>query len=392
MQAFKKNVATALRMEGALDEILELVAAGSAAEGTFNSKSDVDVMLVWKCLHCFELSCIDTYKRQRKGIFTADRVNASPGYSLLLGYNSSFPNVTDNKIRNVNLQTCGEFQKPVSNKLFRKMLKRYMKKFLRKLFRDTFLEKPVQQLLKSGPAINIEDPLRELSRFMSIDVVFAIPYEDRTLLKSWVERKRPNGWPSQELISKISKMPGHLVPVGRKGSQLEEYEWRICYTFAERQLMRSPNEVQLMLYQSIKVQCKNNVKCVSSYIIKNLILWLAEALPQHFFQEKNYFALEYATMATLVWCVKNDTLPSYMIPERNLIADKLTENEKQTILKQLNEYLSECYYGPFFASLMKTESTILTNELLKFCQNLRESERVNFSEQYQRKTNETRLN
>ncbi|XP_045201535.2 uncharacterized protein LOC123555060 [Mercenaria mercenaria] len=271
------------------------------------------------------------------------------------------------------------------------MLKKYMKKFLRKLFRDTFLEKPVQQLLlKSGPAINIEDPLRELSRFLSIDVVFAIPYEDRTLLKSWVERKRPNGWPSQELISEISKLPGHLVPVGRKGSQLKKYEWRICYTFAERQLMRSLNEVQLMLYQSIKVQRKSNFECVSSYIIKNLILWLAEALPQYVFQEKYYFALEYAKLVVLLSRVKNDKLPSYMIPERNLIADKLTENEKQTILKQLCEYLPKYRYCPFFASSKKTGCTILTTEYRNICENLRESERVNFLKQYQ-KTTETRL-
>ncbi|XP_045202189.2 uncharacterized protein LOC123555661 [Mercenaria mercenaria] len=389
-EAFMKNVYFALRMDDELDEIFDLVLAGSAAEGTFNSKSDVDIMLVWKCLKCCEPSCTEIYNRKRKGVFIADRVNASPGYSLLLGYNSSFPGVTDNKIRKVNLQTCGEFQKAISNRYFKRMFIIYLKIFLRNICEDTFLEKPVQQLLESGPAINLEIYLRKLSRFLSFDRVFAIPYEDRTLLKSWVERKRRYGWPSQELISEISKMPCHLVPVGRKGSQLEEYEWRICYIFAERQLMRSLNEVQLMLYQSIKVQCKSNVKCVSSYIIKNLILWLAETLPQHCFQEKYYFALEYATMAALVWCVKNGKLPCYMIPERNLIADKLTGSEKQTILKQLREYLPNYRYCPFSASSKKIGCTILTTELLNICENLKESERVLFLKQYQN-TIKTRL-
>ena len=175
------------------------------------------------------------------------------------------------------------------------------------------------------------------------DAVFSIPCICKRINHAWVSRKRKFDWPSKELIAEISKLDGHVVPVGFKGSHTSGIEWRICYTLAEIKLVQSFNETQIKLHALLKIVGKRllQTKCsdITSYILKNIILWMTEKMPTEKFQTKNLFGLLKVALKFLKQTIQKRCLPNYMIPERNLYDGKLTENERINVLKVLDELI-----------------------------------------------------
>lgn len=71
--------------------------------------------------------------------------------------------------------------------------------------------------------------------------------------RSWIQQaypwvKRNRTWPSPEMINDIIKVGVMLVPIGCKGSQNEDIEWRVFFSIAEKQLIYSFSHTQFLCY------------------------------------------------------------------------------------------------------------------------------------------------
>ena len=163
-----------------------------------------------------------------------------------------------------------------------------------------------------------------------------------------MSRERKFDWPRKELIDEISTLDGHVVPVGFKGSITSSIEWRICYTLAEIKLVQSFNETQVKLHALLKIVGKSllHKKCpdFTSYILKNILLWMSEKIPPEKFQIENLFGLLRVALKFLKHTIQKRYLPNYMIPERNLYERKLPENERIDVLKVLDELICGGYF------------------------------------------------
>lgn len=177
--------------------------------------------------------------------------------------------------------------------------------------------------LREEPTQGPSNPFTCLYTGNHIDAVVAIVCDCPDILQSWLNRVRKHSWPSDEIIEEISKSEAYVVPVGFKGSPTQFLEWRICFTKAETKLIQSLNDCQVKLLILLKMIAKNSLKPVckeiTSYVMKNIVLWIAELHLPEVFTEKNLFTILKASLRFLRQCLIRRYLPSYMIPERNLL-------------------------------------------------------------------------
>lgn len=87
------------------------------------------------------------------------------------------------------------------------------------------------------------------NRVVSHDHVICFRCVCSNIIKRWVSRPRRKGWPSPETVQEKYQLPGHVVPVGLKGSPTMGEEWRIC---TQLHLMKGLNEVQLKVHTLLK--------------------------------------------------------------------------------------------------------------------------------------------
>ncbi|XP_053375927.1 uncharacterized protein LOC128547368 [Mercenaria mercenaria] len=319
---------------------------GSAAEGLLISGiSDFDCMVSDKSEICCDEDCIeDINHTDYSKVLIAHRRHASPGYTLVLDLNDYF--VNDVSIS----KTYGELRTEINELVAARKVqtialsgKDYIEQYV--FFKGIPTHGPANCLKLSE--MNVPLMTQMFSDLMTgEDCVTAISFICNDILRNWLNRKRIQGWPSEVLKRQISETQSHVVPVGRKGSKFEKFEWRICYTEAEIKLVHSLNKVQLMLYFKLKCFSKAVLKDVcsdiTSYIIKNVIFWLAESVPNKYFQCKYFIPLFRATLVCLRKCVKNRYLPNYMIPERNLFDGKLESKEQAALVEVMSYWIEKC--------------------------------------------------
>ncbi|KAH3865499.1 hypothetical protein DPMN_028538 [Dreissena polymorpha] len=176
------------------------------------------------------------------------------------------------------------------------------------------------------------------------DKVYALRYYCPNILSKWAAR--PRHWPPAEVVQHVVSLGAFLTPVGFKGSEYQHVEWRVCFNAGEIEIVNNLNQTQINMYVLLKM-VKNDVlnprkKEVSSYTLKNIVLWIAENNPQSLFRERSllYWFLE-GLNALRVALVTRE-LPYYMIPDRNLMAASGLEEELQrtwisTITEMINE-------------------------------------------------------
>ncbi|XP_053373550.1 uncharacterized protein LOC128546617 [Mercenaria mercenaria] len=138
---------------------------------------------------------------------------------------------------------------------------------------------------RTGPSTPISD------KYNSFDDVIGLPCCCPNVLEKWFARPRHNIWPPQEVMHALSLLDAHVVPVGFKGSPDQNVEWRICFSLAELHLMQILNECQIQTYILLKKIAKTCLqpisKDITSYVVKNTILWICEKTPTSFFQKKH---------------------------------------------------------------------------------------------------------
>ncbi|KAH3874645.1 hypothetical protein DPMN_037896 [Dreissena polymorpha] len=98
------------------------------------------------------------------------------------------------------------------------------------------------------------------------------------ILNKWASR--PRYWPPQNIVQKVVSLGAFVTPVGFKGSEFKHMEWRICFNTGETELINNLNETQVKLYVLLKMVgidvLKPRKKEVTSFTLKNIVLWMAE--------------------------------------------------------------------------------------------------------------------
>ncbi|XP_053378882.1 uncharacterized protein LOC123528021 [Mercenaria mercenaria] len=202
----------------------------------------------------------------------------------------------------------------------------------------------------SGPALALTVNRCMLNHVFSsdiyADIVPALPYYSSSILEQWKDRKRLYEWPTTDTIKEVSTTEGYVVPVGHKQSEEQNFEWRVCYTTGEQKLLGSLNEVQIKLYVLLKMinSCviKGQVDCLTSYMIKNIVMWVSETCRTGTFTPDNLSRVVLQSLAFLRNCLLySNFLPNYMISDRNLLFGKVEVQEKLKLGKIIAELLHE---------------------------------------------------
>ncbi|KAH3865675.1 hypothetical protein DPMN_028717 [Dreissena polymorpha] len=192
---------------------------------------------------------------------------------------------------------------------------------------------------RAGPSI----PTTELGN-LHRDKVHALHYYCPNILSTWAAR--PRHWPPTEVVKYVVSLGAFLTPVGLKGSEYQHVEWRVCFNAGEIELISNLNDTQTKLYVLLKM-IKNDVlhprkKEVSSYTLKNIVLWMAENNPQASFHKKSILQWLHEALDALRVALITLELPYYMIPERNLMATSgLDEEQQRTWISTITDMLNE---------------------------------------------------
>ncbi|KAH3689965.1 hypothetical protein DPMN_191119 [Dreissena polymorpha] len=206
-------------------------------------------------------------------------------------------------------------------------------------FSREYLHKDEVRHERAGPSIP-----NTVSGHLHSDKVHALPYYCPSILSKWAAR--PRHWPPPEAVKRVVSLEAVLTPVGFKGSEHQHVEWRVCFNAGEIELISNLNDTQTKLYVLLKM-IKNDVlhprkKEVTSYTLKNIVLWMAENNPQASFHKKSIFQWLHEALDALRVALITLELPYYMIPERNLMATSgLDEEQQRTWISTITDMLNE---------------------------------------------------
>ena len=321
----------------------EAIFAGSAGEGIAKLfSSDLDGIVVYKGLVCVDEGHTEDGLLVARNEFS----QTPPGYVRLQVDDSSysFP-ITENWL-------------PTSVADGKRYLDSEATKYLLKVDFDSADQFAMDSEI-NGPAVTslprynylfyrIPETLKNIDSIrFETDCVLGLQFYSSKILEKWLSRERYHEWPSKELQDKIGAMNGYVVPVGHKFSPNKNVEWRISYTTAEKKLVRNMNNVQVKLYVVFKFIRKERLKPVcpnfTSYMVKNLVFWVLELTPESEFTPHNLVEIIMSALRILKRFLTNNVLPCYMIPERNLLVERMNEGERKALLGVVECFIAEDY-------------------------------------------------
>ena len=172
-----------------------------------------------------------------------------------------------------------------------------------------------------GPAFqgNLED---ELGVF-DIDYVACLTMKDwPSVAKSFIHRERKSGWPTREIIAEVVSTGCGFVAVGHKKSEMSHSEWRVSFSAAEKTLIRKFPDVQVRAYLFFKSIFKTHLsepEGLSSYMMKNILLWTIELIPYENWRSDNIFGCVEAMVDMLAAYLSRRIIPNYFVVNRNMV-------------------------------------------------------------------------
>ncbi|KAH3812158.1 hypothetical protein DPMN_140582 [Dreissena polymorpha] len=179
---------------------------------------------------------------------------------------------------------------------------------------------------------------------LNIDKIYPLRYYCPSIMQKWAAR--PRQWPPTNVVQKVVSLGAYLTPVGFKGSEYQDVEWRVCFDTGEIELVCNLNATQVNLYVLLKMVTNDVLKPrrkeVTSFTIKNIVLWMAEKNSQTLFHETSLIKWLHEGLNALKAAIVTKELPYFMIPERNLMAESDLKYEQQcrwilTLTEMLNE-------------------------------------------------------
>ena len=328
---------------------IDVILTGSRREGIATwLDNDVDQMFVDTEVICTEYENVDLYNNDNYYVvFAIDTATAPAGYTFLKLVRI---NTNDAEIPIELKEALTEYKgfiflrndvtlKAVSPLLGAGRVQKQLEKE-----KGGWLEKTIKlNVEKTGPSVPYSLSILDIEKTLHFDDCLAFKCYAPSLLKTWCVRVRKYDWPSKRLVKQIEEMPGHVVPVGIKGHQDQLFQWRVCFTQAEIELVQTFNDTQIKVYVIMKHLSKHVFKNVcggiTSYVMKNVLFWISEEVPMvefeaHYFPERIHHALCY-----LKECISMRKLPSYMIANRNLLEDRVSIEERDNLLQKIEHLI-----------------------------------------------------
>lgn len=212
-------------------------------------------------------------------------------------------------------------------------------------------EEYVGMIQINGPALTIPvsaSDRRINGKPLPLDKVLALPCQEwPPTANSFKERFKTNNWPwlKGDLMKRIIEGGCHIVPVHHRavvGNKRRD-EWRISFATSERLIAREAlTNFQKQAYIAIKVLYHHKLKkleLLSSYHMKTVFFHVCERIHATHWRDNMGSCILYF-LDILIKCVRKGNIPSFFIPENNLI-DYLTEEELTTLEVELTEIRSK---------------------------------------------------
>lgn len=319
--------------------------------------SDIDVLVAWNSRRIRELD-LQTSDKQKVVLEIED---VHPGYCRL------FINDPESVLRGVDPSTAIWVEKRgfFNAKKVRDDIKTLMDQI--GFEQSTDISKFIVD--QKGPAVGLEDiTARTLKLFQSStslqhprqEMVAALPISWPKIANNWTFRQRTNNWLSDTLMKSIVDEGCHVVPVPHRHTKHPDIEWRLSFATSEVRLAKdvvTDDQRQCYVYLKLLRQVKmKGLDLLSSYHMKTAFLYSCERLPTECWHENQGGCILYV-LDTLIAFVKDRWLPSYFIPENNLL-DHLTEDE----FNHLDMLLASIRTDPISPVLEFTDTNIIANQ------------------------------
>ncbi|KAH3828778.1 hypothetical protein DPMN_130761 [Dreissena polymorpha] len=150
--------------------------------------------------------------------------------------------------------------------------------FLDEISEDPYTNSSVVNHERAGPSLPTP-----IGGELHTDSVFALRCHCPSILQRWAST--PRHWPSPVLVQKVIPLGTYVTAVDFKESEFKHMEWRICFNTGESELMNQLNDTHTKVYVMLKLIVKDVLmplkKEITSYVMKNIILWQAESNPQN---------------------------------------------------------------------------------------------------------------
>ncbi|XP_045195612.2 uncharacterized protein LOC123551043 [Mercenaria mercenaria] len=158
--------------------------------------------------------------------------------------------------------------------------------------------------------------------------------------RQWLDWQGIGQWPSADMRRYCDSTGCFLVGVGSRGSEHEEFEWRISTSLAERCLMFNLNITQIQCYVLMKMILKTLIKplfedTISSFMCKTVMFHCIANTHSNIWRENNILGCLSLCLFVLHNCILNENCPNFIIPGNNLMRGNIPQTYKPYILQKL---------------------------------------------------------
>ncbi|XP_045181877.2 nucleotidyltransferase MB21D2-like [Mercenaria mercenaria] len=192
-----------------------------------------------------------------------------------------------------------------------------------------------------GPAIHVK------GQFGYNEQDYVIALHCKTWPRSaqaWLAGEGIGRWPTKEMKSFAKQNGCFLVGVGSKDSELEQFEWRVSMSQAERCLMFSLNITQIRCYVLMKMLLKTFIhpdgnSVISSYMCKTVLFHCITHSYLGFWQESKLLYCLTLCLSALQYCVLIGNCPHFIIHENNLMEGRITTKFRTMFIEQMRRII-----------------------------------------------------
>ncbi|KAF0307349.1 hypothetical protein FJT64_021280 [Amphibalanus amphitrite] len=157
----------------------------------------------------------------------------------------------------------------------------------------------------------------------SIDIVLCLQYPEK-VRDEFVNRERPSGQPSKDLVKKLSEMPIYLVGKSVPHPFIQKEGFRKSFSVLESKVIRSMTKPQRICLTLLKHCAAVTESDLCSYDLKTAMMWLCERRAPELWTWDGMLESMMAVMDFLMQCAQRNSLPCYFDPGIELWQFELT--------------------------------------------------------------------
>src|SRR6218665_308955 len=233
-----------------------------------------------------------------------------------------------------------------------------------------------------GPAIQFQSTLTSEPPHDLVLSVWRPQWPEEA--QEWRTRRRDNGWPTIETISKVVQQGCHVVYVQHRSCRDDQQQWRLSFSVAEVILLQSWTKIQQIVYhmlrffaktEIIQKDCPKEDEVLCPYHLKTLMLWTCEKMSPEWWNSSSVIVICCKLLRMLSECLKKMFCPNYFIRKANLFHESMSSVILKKTESRLREYSNsgalcrwfiENYMSPLTRTYANDENTMPYFEFRKF--------------------------